>query len=75
MLRLRLWRLDLRKRTWVDCHEDNLGRLVQHSRESPGKSLGLQERLLLQGPSKPACLQITGLCIHKCHRWDELVVI
>ena len=37
VLKLRLWRLDPREKTGVDCCEDTLRGLVQHSQGSPGK--------------------------------------
>ena len=44
VLRLRLWRLDHRERTGVECHDESLKGLVQHSRGTPGRSLCQPER-------------------------------
>ena len=44
VLRLRLCRSDHRERTGVECHDESLKGLVQHSRGTPGKSLCQPER-------------------------------
>ena len=63
--RLRLQGLHPREGTGVDWCEDNLRKLLWNSWESPGKSLGWQEIIVIE---TLVCSQAAGHCLCECQR-------